>query len=212
VITVLLAEDHTIVRQGVRLVLEREPDLTVVGEVDDGRHVADVCARLEPDVLLLDLGLPGLHGLEVIDAVTGRVPRTRVLVLSMHAHAEWVLGAMARGASGYLLKGCEAPELVTAIRRIAAGERYVSADVAHHLRGDRSAPERREPYSTLTPREREVMHLMARGLSNITIAEQLHVSPRTVETHRANVMRKLDLRNQTDVVLFAVRRGLVNAT
>jgi two-component system, NarL family, response regulator NreC len=195
-------------------VLEREADITVIGEVDDGRLIAEACARDAPDVLLLDLGLPGLHGLDVIPAVLQRAPRTRVLVLSMHAPVEYVAGARAHGAAGYLLKGCHAAELVTAIRRVAAGEPYISADVTPHPReavpGGETA--KTDAYETLTAREREVLHLMVEGHPNAAIAERLFVSSRTVETHRANVMRKLQLRNQTEVVLFAVRRGLVRAT
>ena len=211
-IRVLLAEDHTIVRQGLRLVVEAEADLTVVGEVDDGLKVADTCERVQPDVLLLDLGLPGLHGLEVIRQVRRRGTAPGVLVLSMHSHDEYILGAFANGAAGYLMKGCEATELVAAIRRVANGEQYIGVDVSPHvvdaIQEHRGAElSAADPYDSLTSREREVFHLMAEGHSTATMAERLFVSPRTIETHRANIMRKLHLRHQTDVVLFAVRRG-----
>ena len=213
-INVLLAEDHTIVRQGLRMVLESEHDLSVVGEVDDGLKVAHACERTRPDVLLLDLGLPGLHGLEVIRQVVRRRAAPRVLVLSMHAHDEYVLGAFANGATGYLLKGCDATELVTAVRRVANGERHIGTAVSHHVadvlrRPRASAARPADSYESLTVREREVFHLMAEGHSSSAIAERLFVSPRTIETHRANVMRKLHLRHQTDVVLFAIRRGFL---
>jgi DNA-binding NarL/FixJ family response regulator len=217
VITVLLAEDHTVVRQGLRMVLEAEPDVRVVGEVDDGLKVADMCEQLKPLVLVLDLGLPGLHGLEVIRQLGRRSPDVRVLVLSMHAHEEYVLGAIANGASGYLLKGCDAAELVAATRTVAAGGRHVSSAVVTPrvdalLRGQSVDEPVTDPYATLTPREREVLSLMAEGYSNAEIGERLFVSSRTVETHRANVMHKLNLRNQTEVVRFALRRGILPPT
>ena len=211
-IRVLIAEDHAVVRQGLRMVLEAESDLSVVGEVDDGLKVADRVADANPDVVLLDLGLPGLHGLEVIRSVARRAPAARVLVLSMHAHEEYVRGALANGAAGYLLKGSDSQEVVTAIRKVAAGERYVSADVANHfvsafLEGATTSVT--DSYDTLTDREREVLNLMAEGHANAAIAERLFISARTVETHRASVMRKLRLRSQTDVVRYALRRGIL---
>jgi DNA-binding NarL/FixJ family response regulator len=211
-IRVALAEDHNIVRQGLRLVLESAGDITIVAEVDDGLHVVETCARTSPDVLVLDLGLPGLHGLEVIRQVTRRMPVVRVLVLSMHPHEEYVRGALANGARGYLLKGCHASELLEAVRRVASGDRYLDTEVPPHLRDALQHPGglgTADPYEMLTRREREVLQLMAEGHTNAAIAARLFVSIRTVETHRANILRKLHLRNQTDVVLFAVRRGIL---
>jgi DNA-binding NarL/FixJ family response regulator len=212
-ISVLLAEDHTIVRQGLRMVLEAQSEITVVGELDDGLKVADECAQSKPDVLLLDLGLPGLHGLEIIRQVSRRCPTTRIVVLSMHAREEYVLGALANGAAGYLVKGCDAKELVAAIRTVASGGRHVSADVATGMLGDaldrRHTAPANDAYETLTEREREVLHLMAEGHANAQIGERLFISCRTVETHRANVMRKLHLRNQTEIVRYAIRRGIL---
>jgi two-component system response regulator NreC len=211
-ITVLLAEDHAVVRQGLRRVLEAEVDLSVVGEADDGLKVADAACALKPNVVLLDLGLPGLHGLEVIRQVSRRAPGVSVLVLSMHAHEEYVLGALTNGAAGYLVKGSDSTEVVAAIRRVAGGGRYVSADVSNHLvtafveRGESPAA---DVYDTLTDREREVLHLMAEGHPNTDVGARLFISPRTVETHRANVMRKLGLRTQTDIVRYALRRGIL---
>jgi DNA-binding NarL/FixJ family response regulator len=211
-IRVVLAEDHTVVRQGLRLLLESAGDISIAAEVEDGLHVVKTCEETSPDVLVLDLGLPGLHGLEVIRQVTRRMPLVRVLVLSMHPHEEYVRGALANGARGYLLKGCEASELLDAVRRIARGERYLGTDVPSHLRDalhDPGGLDAADPYETLTPREREVLQLMAEGHTNAAIAARLFVSVRTVETHRSNILRKLRLRNQTDVVLFAVRRGIL---
>ena len=211
-IRVLIAEDHAVVREGLRRVLEAEPDVSVVGEVNDGLKVADQVAAVTPDVVLLDLGLPGLHGLEVIRHVTRRTPRARVLVLSMYAHEEYVRGALTNGAAGYILKGSDSEEVVNAIRKVASGERYVSADVANHFVSaflEGGATPAADSYDTLTDREREVLNLMAEGHANAAIAERLFISSRTVETHRANVMRKLGLRSQTDVVRYALRRGIL---
>jgi two-component system response regulator NreC len=211
-IHVLLAEDHAVVRQGLRKVLEAEADITVVGEVDDGLKVADRVCESQPDVVLLDLALPGLHGLEVIRQVTRRAPRARVLVLSMHAHAEYVLGALTNGAAGYLLKGSDSEEVVAAIRKVAGGQRYVSADVSNHLVSgflDGGAAPAADLYDTLTTREREVLNLMAEGHANAEMAGRLFISVRTIETHRANVMSKLGLRSLTDVVRYALHRGIL---
>ena len=211
-IRVLLAEDHAVVRQGLRKVLEAEPDLSVIAEVDDGLKVADLVCDTAPDVVLLDLGLPGLHGLEVIRHVARRAPSSRVLVLSMHAHEEYVRGALTNGAAGYLLKGSDSEEVVAAIRKVAGGERYVSADVSNHFVSaflDSGATPATDSYETLSDREREVLNLMAEGHANAVMAERLFISVRTIETHRASVMRKLGLRSQTEVVRYALRRGIL---
>jgi DNA-binding NarL/FixJ family response regulator len=211
VITVLLAEDHAIVREGIRKVLECEPDMKVVGEIDDGLRVVDAANELSPNVVLLDLGLPGLHGLEVIRRMTRRPAANNVVVLSMHAHEDYVLGAFRNGAAGYVVKGANSLELVGAIRRVAGGGKYASPDVANHLvaaflHGGENVS---DLYETLTSREREVLQLIAEGPSNAGIAARLCISLRTVETHRSNVLRKLDLRTTTEIVRFALRRGIL---
>jgi DNA-binding NarL/FixJ family response regulator len=210
-ITVLLAEDHAIVREGIRKVLESEPDMKVVGEINDGLRVMDAANELSPNVVLLDLGLPGLHGLEVIRRMARRSTRTSVVVLSMHAHEDYVLGAFKNGAAGYVVKGASSRELVEAIRRVANGGKYASPDVANHLvsaflhGGERVG----DLYDTLTLREREVLQLIAEGHSNASIATRLCISLRTVETHRSNVLKKLDLRTTTEIVRYALRRGIL---
>lgn len=211
-ITIFLADDHTVVRQGLRKVLESEAELSVVGEAGSGLDVVDAVDALKPDILLLDLGLPGLHGLEVIRRVAHRTPATRVLVLSMHANDEYVIGAFRNGASGYLLKGADAAELVIAIRRLASGTYYVSPAVSEQVVNallENPPAVTDDPYEALSAREREVFQLMAEGYSNAGIASRLFISGRTVETHRANVLRKLGLRSQTAIVRYAVRRGLL---
>jgi len=213
-ITVVLAEDHQVVREGLKALLEAEPDVRVVGEAADGIEAAELTERMKPAVLLLDLLLPGLGGLDVARRVVKRSPRTKVVVLSMHANEEHAAAALRSGASAYLTKNTDRAELLRAIREASAGRRYVSAPFSSAaIESYKAGSDRIEsdPYETLTNREREVLHLAAEGLANSEIAGRLKISPRTVETHRAKALHKLGLRGQTDVVLYAVQRGLVPA-
>jgi DNA-binding NarL/FixJ family response regulator len=208
---VVLADDHALLREGVRRILEAS-GIPVAGEVGDGLRVLEAVERLKPDVLLLDLGLPGLHGLDILREVTRRAPSTRVLVLSADGRDDFVVQALRNGAAGYLLKGCRAEELLQAVTEVAAGGYHLSASLSASLAravGEEGGGTGAPAYESLTPREREVFHLMAEGLANGAIAERLFISGRTVETHRANIMRKLGLRTQTDVVLLALRRGIL---
>jgi DNA-binding NarL/FixJ family response regulator len=210
--TIVLADDHHLVRQGLRALLEAEPDLSIVGEAADGLKAADLVDRLKPDVLVADLMMPGLSGLEVARLVTKRSPGTKVVVLSMHANEGYVLEAMRNGANAYVLKDGTADDLVRAVREVAAGRRYLSPPLT--LRAIESYLQKAEatpldPYDTLTTREREVLHLAAEGHTNAEISSRLFISPRTVEVHRANLMRKLDLHNQTELVRYALRRGIL---
>jgi len=210
---IVIVEDHGMVRQALRRILELK-GFEVVGEADDGLAVTDLVAATKPDILILDMGLPGLHGLDVLQRVVDRCPRTRVLVLSADGREEFVLGALKSGASGYVLKRGDLGELIAAVEALSRGSRFLSPGVSDQLvhavvvQNDQA---HEDPYQTLTPREREVFMLVAAGLSNSQIGERLFVSPRTAETHRANIMRKLNLRSQTDAVLLAVRRGLLPA-
>ncbi len=207
---IVIAEDHAIVRDGLRRILEAHGN-SVVGEIDDGLRVLDAVKETKPDVLLLDLGLPGLHGLDVLREVTRHVPHTKVLVLSAEGRDDFVIGALKHGAAGYLLKSCSAKELVGAVATVAEGRHFVSSEVSDVLvrgLGDGSSPPG-DPYEGLTPREREVLHAMAEGLSNSEIGARLFISPRTVETHRANVLHQLGLTTQTEVVLYALQRGIL---
>lgn len=210
--TIVLADDHQIVRQGLRALLEAEPDFSIVGEAGDGLEAVRLVERLTPHVLVLDLMMPGLSGLEVTRDVCRRLPKTRVVILSMHASEGHVLEALRNGAGGYVLKNASATDLVQAVRTVAAGRRYLSPPLSDTLieayrQKAQSTP--LDPYETLTTRERQVLHLAAEGRPNPDIATRLFVSPRTVETHRANLMRKLGLRSQTDLVRYALRRGIV---
>jgi DNA-binding NarL/FixJ family response regulator len=210
--TIMLADDHHVVRQGLRSLLEAEPDFSVVGETGDGLEAAQLVERLQPDVLVLDLMMPGLNGLEVTRQVSQRSPRTRVVILSMHPNEAYVLEALRAGAAAYVLKESTSAELVRAVREAVAGRRYLSPPLSEraieaYVQKAESAA--LDPYETLTTREREVLHLVAEGHTNAEIAERLFISRRTVETHRANMMRKLGLRTQTDLISYALRRGIL---
>lgn len=210
--TILLADDHQIVREGLRLLLESEPDLKVVGEAGDGLEAVRLVERLHPDVLVADLMMPGLSGLDVVREVCRTTPRTRAIVLSMHDNEAYVLQALRNGAAGYVLKGGGAAHLAEAVRTVAGGGRYLSpaltqrAVQAYVSKAEAIAP---DSYESLSGREREVLHLAAEGHTNVEIAERLTISPRTVESHRASLMRKLELRSQTDLVRYAIRRGIL---
>jgi DNA-binding NarL/FixJ family response regulator len=212
VTTIVLADDHHVVRQGLRSLLEAEPDFSVVGEAGDGLEAAQLIERLQPDVLVLDLMMPGLNGLEVTRQVSQRSPRTHVVILSMHPNEAYVLEALRAGAAAYVLKESTSAELVRAVREAVAGRRYLSPPLSEraieaYMQKAESAA--LDPYETLTAREREVLHLVAEGHTNAEIAERLFVSRRTVETHRANLMRKLGLRTQTDLISYALRQGIL---
>jgi len=211
-ITLVLADDHHVVRQALRTLLESEPGFVVIGEASDGLRVADLVARLEPAVLLADLMMPGLNGMEVTRQVRKRCANTRVILLSMHMNEAHVLEALRSGVHGYVRKDATASDLIGAIRAVMSGQLYMSppfsdqAIDAYRQRAEESAV---DPYERLTAREREVLHLAAEGLGNTEMAARLGISPRTAETHRARVMQKLGLRRLADLVRFALRRGLM---
>jgi two-component system, NarL family, response regulator NreC len=208
VATIVLADDHALLRAGLRRILEMQGH-AVVGDVGDGLKVVELVTRLRPDVLLLDLGLPGLHGLDVLRAVRQLASAVRVLVVSAYNRDEFVVSALRTGAAGYLLKGCDADELLAAVDAVARGGFYVSADVSRAATRQAAAGVP-DAYDTLTARQREVFHLMAEGLSRRQIAARLSISARTAEDHRLAITHKLGLETQTDVVLFALRRGVIS--
>jgi DNA-binding NarL/FixJ family response regulator len=208
--TLVLADDHALVRVGLRRVLESGGH-AVIGEVGDGLQVAQTVERLKPELLLLDLGLPGLHGLDVLRDVRRRVPATRVLVVSAYNREEYVVSALRSGAAGYVLKGSDADELLDAVRTIARGGYYVVRQLAGSLAHCGQTPiPGPDAYEQLTSRERQVFMLMAEGHSAYEVAAHLYISPRTAEVHKLKIMRKLGLRSHTDVVLLALRRGLLS--
>ncbi|MBG86011.1 MAG: DNA-binding response regulator [Verrucomicrobiales bacterium] len=213
-IKVALADDHRIVRQGLRLVLEQALDFELAGEAADGLAAVDLVREHNPHVLVVDLMLPRLHGLEVVKQVTREFKNTKALVLSMYSDEPFVMEALRNGASGYLLKDCDSEEFLKAIRAVHAGKKYLSEVLADRaLTGYLEHPGKSQldVYDTLTNRERTVLQLAAEGLSSTKIAAKLFISPRTAETHRANLMRKLALSSQTDLVRFAIRKGIIPA-
>jgi DNA-binding NarL/FixJ family response regulator len=210
---IVLVDDHPVVRQGLRALLEAEPDFRVVAEAGDGLEALQVIERERPDVLIIDVLLPTLNGLEVARRVSQSSPGTKVIILSMHANEAYVLEAFKNGVSGYVLKESRGDDLVQAVREVYRGDRYLSPPLSERAidiyRKAKSKTGSLEPYDTLTAREREVLHMVAEGFSNPQIAARLSISPRTVESHRANMMRKLNLRTQTDLIRFAIQRGIV---
>jgi len=211
-IRVLLADDHTLVRAGVRHILENQPGVTVVGEVGDGAAALETLAHVAVDVLVLDLTMPGLDGFAVLRRARALAPALKVLVLSMHAEQAYVTRAVREGADGYLLKDSAVDDLMAAIEAVRAGRAYFSPKIQRQLtdlvRGGAPAA---GPLTPLTEREREVLQRIAEGQSTKEIAARLAISARTVETHRANLMRKLDVRSLAQLVRLAIREGLVDA-
>jgi len=213
-ITIVIADDHRIVRQGVKSLLEREPDLRVVGEADDGVEALRLVERLDPSILVLDLVIPALDGLDVVREVRRAAPTVKVIVLSMHSDEGYVREALARGAAGYVLKIAGAGELIQAVRAAIEGRRYLSpplSERAIEAYAKRAAGAESDPYDLLTTREREVLRLAADGLNNADIGARLFISARTVEVHRAKAMHKLDLHSYPELVRYALRRGIVSA-
>ncbi len=213
-ITIVLAEDHHIVRQGLRSMLSADKQFRLLGEAADGLAAVELVAKHKPGVLVLDLMLPRLHGLEVVRRIRDEHPATHILVLSMNSEEPYVVEALRSGALGYVLKDCATSNLSDAIRAVAAGKRYLSPALADRAI-DALFQERGrlglDPYDTLTERERLVLQLAAEGFGNPEVAERLFISPRTAESHRANLMRKLSLRSQTDLVRYAIRKKIIAA-
>lgn len=212
--TIVLAEDHQMVRQGFRLLLAAQKDLQVVGEAGDGLEAARLVEELQPNILVLDLMIPRLHGLDLLRRIRKDSPKTKGIVLSMHDDEPYIMEALRSGAKGYVLKGGSAAELVTAIRTVLAGRRHLPADLADKVLAaemENRDTANLDAFDTLTKRERVILQLAAEGHTSPEVAGKLFISPRTAEKHRANLMRKLSLRSQTDLVRFAIRRGLLTA-
>jgi DNA-binding NarL/FixJ family response regulator len=213
-ISILLGDDHSLLRCGLRLLLEQQNDLVVVAEAEDGRKAVALAASSNPDVAVLDVGMPNLNGIEAAKQITARDGKTAVVILSMHSDESYILRALKAGARSYLLKDSAQSDLVAAIRAVAHGKSFFSPAVSKILLEDyvrklkRSGAE--DSYDLLTPREREILQLVAEGKSNKDIAGALHLSVYTVETHRANLMEKLNLRSVPELILYAVRKGVVS--
>ena len=213
-ITTVLADDHQIVRQGLRALLEGERGCEIVAEAADGLTALQQILDLKPVLAVLDVQLPDLNGLEVARRLQTQAPDTRVIMLSMHDDEAYVLEALRYGVAGYVLKGDATTDVLSAVKAAMEGRRFLSAPLAERaIDAYAQRPDSSEPpldrYELLTAREREVLQLAAQGLGNVQIGERLAISPRTAETHRANFLRKLRLGSQTELVRFAIQRGLI---
>ncbi len=211
-VRVLLAEDHTLVRSGIRLLLENSGKVEVLGEAGDGHEAIELTRQLQPEVVLMDVGLPLLSGIEAARQIHAAQPEVRILMLSMHADRQYLLESLRAGASGYVLKDAAFTELLTALRSVQSGHTYLSpalAEIAmeHYVRRAQGKPGLDE-LEVLSPREREVLQLIGKGDSSAEIAQTLHISVRTVDTHRHNIMKKLDIHSIAGLTKFAVRHGL----
>jgi DNA-binding NarL/FixJ family response regulator len=213
-IRILLADDHKLMRSGLRVLLEQQSGLNVVGEASDGREAVALAASLRPDVMVMDIGMANLNGIEAASQITQSHPEISIVMLSMHADESYVLRALKAGAKGYLLKDSAESDLIRAVHAVADGKSFFSPAVSKVLLDDyvrklkRSGTE--DPYDLLTPREREVLQLIAEGKSNKDVAHLLNLSVYTVETHRANIMEKLNLRGVPELILYAVRKGIIS--
>lgn len=210
---ILLADDHTVVRQGLRRVLEARPDWEVVAEAGDGREAVKQAEEAKPDVAILDVAMPLLNGIEAVRQIARKVPGTRVLVLSMHADEAYVTQMLRAGATGYLLKDSADVDLIQAVEAVAAGKSFFSPAIARVMLDDyvRQLADRgvSDRYELLSEREREIFQLIAEGKTNKEIAALLFLSPSTVDTHRSRIMEKLDVHSAAEIVLYAVRKGVI---
>ncbi len=209
--TIVLADDHHVVRQGFKALLERQEDFSVIAEAGDGLEAVKITARMKPDILVVDLIMPGVNGLEVTRQVGQLSPHTRVIVLSMYQDEAYVIEALQNGACGYVLKESNISDLVKAIHDVAAGRHYLSSplsELAIAAYKEKTKGVSLDLYNTLTTREREVLQLVAEGNTNAEIADKLFISERTVESHRATMMRKLSLTSRGDLIAYALKRGL----
>ncbi len=211
-ISIVLADDHNIVRKGLRALLSAESDIEVIGEASDGLQAVELVEKLKPNILVLDLMMGGINGLEVTRQLGKKCPQTGIVVLSMHSNEAYVLEALRSGARAYILKDNTTEDLGNAIREVAAGRRYLSSPLSERAIEaylQKSVVNNNDPYEQLTTREREILQMVVQGISNSEISARLFISPRTVETHRSNVMHKLGLRTQAELLKFAVVRGLI---
>jgi DNA-binding NarL/FixJ family response regulator len=211
---ILIADDHQIVRQGLRILLEHEPDLNVVAEAEDGRATVRMVRNIQPDVVIMDVAMPDLNGIEATRQIVAEFPRIKIIALSMYSDRRFVVNMLKAGASGYLLKDCAFEELAKAIRAVLGNKTFLSPGVSDILVRDfvqgYNPKNETTVYSVLTPREREVMQLMSEGRSTNQIAGHLHVSIKTIETHRQQIMHKLNISSVAQLTKYAIREGLTS--
>jgi DNA-binding NarL/FixJ family response regulator len=213
-IRVLLVDDHTLLRQALRVMLEGQDTLDIIGEATNGRDAVDAAERLRPDVVLMDMVMPGLNGIEATRQIVRQLPSCRVLILTAYLEDDRLLEALRSGAAGYVVKRSDLDELLLAIQSVHRGNTYFSADVSAEIAVNEvmmqvKQTEPKAGYDLLTGREREVLQLIAEGMSNQRIADELFISVKTVEAHKAHIMNKLHARNRTDLIRYAIKRGLV---
>lgn len=212
-IRILLADDHTILRAGLRMMLNAQPDMEVIGEAQDGRQAINTTMNLQPDIVLMDITMPDMNGIEATRQIKRVAPEVKVLVLTMHENDEYVFQALRAGASGYILKEAADTELITALHVLRSGQFYLSPSAQSVIVGDYlqrvHTGEEKDSYNNLTEREKEILKLVAEGYTNNQIAERLVISPKTVDTHRTHVMDKLNLHSRAELVKYAMRRGLL---
>jgi len=213
---VLLAEDHTIVRKGLRSLLDKETGIEVVGEAEDGREAIVKAEELHPDVVVVDIAMPGLNGLEATRQIKKRFSDMKIIILTMHANEEYILQSLKAGASGYLVKKSAPAELISAINAVHKGNSFLSPSISRtvideYIRRSKEISEGEEGFEQLTVREREVLQLIAEGRKTREIAELLYISIKTVETHRAHIMNKLDIHSTAELTRYAIRKGIISS-
>ncbi len=212
-IRVLLSDDHRIMREGLRSLLEKEPDIELVGEAEDGRSTLELASRLKPQVVVMDISMPDLNGIDATRKLLEKLPNVKILALSMHTDQRFIEGMLRAGATGYLPKDCASEELVRAIRTVLSNQTYLSPSIADVVRRDYLSQRREADISVsgvLTDREREVLQLMAEGKNTKEIASRLQVSVKTIETFRQHIMQKLDLHSLAELTKYAIREGLTS--
>jgi two-component system, NarL family, response regulator NreC len=213
-IRILLADDHTVVRRGLRLLLERQPEFSVVAEASNGNQAVEAATTVQPDVVVLDIAMPNLNGIEAAQRILSAVPNASIVILSMHSDEGYVLRALKAGAKAYLLKDSAEGDLIEAIKSVTRGKTFFSAEITKMLAEDYVREIRtrgaEDSYELLTPREREILQLLAEGKSNKDIATLLNLSLYTVETHRRNLQDKLNLHSFAELILYAVRKGVIS--
>jgi DNA-binding NarL/FixJ family response regulator len=212
-IKIIIADDHKIIREGLCGLLEKEEDLQIIAQAQDGRETIELVKKHSPDVIIMDIGMPGLNGIEATRHIASEYPKVKIIALSMHSDKKFVKEMLKAGASGYLLKNCAFEELDKAVRIVSSGKTYLSPSIADVIVDNyvrTSSESASTVFSVLSNREREVLQLLAEGRNTKQIARDLHVSPKTIETHRSKIMQKLDIDNIADLTKYAIREGLTS--